>query len=100
MAFEIIVIGTSTGGLKALQAILSGLPAEFSLPVVIAQHRGKDLDSGLGEFLAECSRLPVNEPHGKEPTLGGDIFLAPPRYHLLFENCSFALLNAQLVCFA
>src|SRR5258706_7839100 len=100
MAFEIIVIGTSTGGLKALQAILSGLPAEFSLPVVIAQHRGKDLDSGLCEFLAECSRLPVNEPDDKEPLLGGHIYLAPRDYHLLIENRSFALSTAQSVRFA
>src|SRR5258705_3963917 len=100
MAFEIIVIGTSTGGLKALQAIRSGLAAEFSLPVVIAQHRGKDLDSGLCEFLAECSRLPVNEPDDKEPLLGGHIYLAPRDYHLLIENRSFALSTAQSVRFA
>jgi len=100
MAFEVVVVGTSTGGLKALQTLLSGLPAEFSLPVVIAQHRGKDLDSGLCEYLAECSRLPVNEPDDKEPLLGGHIYLAPRDYHLLIENRSFALSTAQSVRFA
>ena len=52
MAFEIVVVGASTGGLKALQVLLSGLPAEFSLPMVIVQHRGKDMETGLCEFLA------------------------------------------------
>ena len=100
MAFEIVVIGTSTGGLKALQTLLAGLPAEFSLPIVIAQHRGKDLESGLCEYLSECSQLPVIEPEDKEPLLAGRAYLAPRDYHLLIENRSFALSTAQSVRFA
>jgi len=98
--FDIVVIGTSTGGLKALQTLLSGLPAEFSLPIVIAQHRGKDLDSGLCEYLRECSSLPVVEPDDKESLLGGRAYLAPRDYHLLIENRSFALSTAESVRFA
>ena len=100
MAFEVVVVGTSTGGLKALQTLLSGLPAEFSLPIVIAQHRGKDLDSGLCEYLGECSQLPVIEPEDKEPLLAGRAYLAPRDYHLLIENRSFALSTAESVRFA
>ena len=100
MAFEIVVVGTSTGGLKALQTLLSGLPAEFSLPIVIVQHRGKDLESGLCEYLSECSRLPVSEPDDKEPLLAGHAYLAPRDYHLLIENRSFALSTALPVGFA
>ena len=98
--FDIVVIGTSTGGLKALQTLLSGLPAEFSLPIVIAQHRGKDLDTGLCEYLGVCSSLPVVEPDDKEPLLGGRAYLAPRDYHLLIENRSFALSTAESVRFA
>jgi two-component system chemotaxis response regulator CheB len=98
--FEIVVIGTSTGGLKALRTLLSGLPAEFPLPIVIAQHRGKDLESGLCEYLGESSSLPVVEPDDKEPLLGGRAYLAPRDYHLLIENRSFALSTAQSVRFA
>jgi len=98
--FDIVVIGTSTGGLKALQTLLPGLPAEFALPIVIAQHRSKDLESGLCEYLAECSQLPVNEPDDKEPLLAGRVYLAPRDYHLLIENRSFALSTAQSVRFA
>ncbi|HXV44145.1 MAG TPA: chemotaxis protein CheB, partial [Anaerolineae bacterium] len=42
MAFELVVIGTSLGGLHALETILRGLPREFPLPVVIVQHRSKE----------------------------------------------------------
>jgi two-component system chemotaxis response regulator CheB len=100
MAFEIVVVGTSTGGLKALQTLLSALPANFSLPIVIVQHRGNSPESGLCEYLAEDSKLPLIEPEDKEPLLEGHAYLAPRDYHLLLENRSFALSTAELVRFA
>jgi two-component system chemotaxis response regulator CheB len=100
MSFEIVVVGASTGGLKALQTLLSGLPGDFSLPIVIAQHRGNDSDSGLCEYLGKYSSLPVCEPDDKEPLLGGRVYLAPRDYHLLIENRSFALSTLPPVRFA
>jgi two-component system chemotaxis response regulator CheB len=91
MASEIVVVGTSTGGLKALQVLLAGLPREFSLPVAIVQHRSKDSESGLCEFLNQTSNLPVKEPEDKELLVPGNAYLAPRDYHLLIENGSFAL---------
>jgi two-component system chemotaxis response regulator CheB len=100
MAFEIVVVGTSTGGLRALQTLLSGLPTDFTLPIVIVQHRGKDLESGLCEYLGDCSSLPVSEPDDKESLLAGHAYLAPRDYHVLIENRSFALSTAQPERFA
>jgi two-component system chemotaxis response regulator CheB len=88
---EIVVVGASTGGLKALQVLLGGLPEEFSLPVVMVQHRGRDMEIGLCEFLGRSSRLPVTEPEDKEPLLPGHAYLAPRDYHLLIQSGSFAL---------
>lgn len=98
--FEIVVVGTSTGGLKALQTLLSDLPADFPLPIVIVQHRGRDSETGLCEFLRRESNLPVSEPEDKEPVLGGRAYLAPRDYHLLIENRSFALSTEPPVEFA
>jgi two-component system chemotaxis response regulator CheB len=100
MAFDIVVVGTSTGGLKALQVLLSGLPVGFPLPIVIVQHRGKDSDSGLCEFLSESSNMAVTEPEDKEPVRRGYAYLAPHDYHLLIENGSFALSTDSAVGFA
>jgi two-component system chemotaxis response regulator CheB len=91
MSFDIVVIGTSTGGLKALPTLLCGLPPSFPLPVVIVQHRGKVSDGGLCEFMAQFSNLPVSEPEDKEPLLPGHTYLAARDYHLLIQNRSFAL---------
>jgi two-component system chemotaxis response regulator CheB len=100
MSFEIVVVGASTGGLKALQTLLSGLPAEFSLPIVIVQHRRNDSESGLCEYLDRFSSLPVSEPDDKEPLLSGHVYLAPCDYHLLTEKHNFALSTLPPVCFA
>jgi two-component system chemotaxis response regulator CheB len=100
MSFEIVIVGASTGGLKALQTLLSDLPAEFSLPIVIAQHRKNDSDSGLCEYLGKCCSLPVSEPDDKEPLLSGHVYLAPRDYHLLVESRSFALSTIPPVRFA
>ena len=83
-----------------MQLLLSGLPTEFSLPLVIVQHRGKGAETGLCEFLACNSRLPVTEPEDKEKVLPGHAYLAPRDYHLLLESGSFALSTDAPVGFA
>ncbi|MDI6770016.1 MAG: chemotaxis protein CheB [Anaerolineales bacterium] len=86
MAYTLVVIGSSKGGLRALQTILRALPAAFSLPVVIAQHREKGADETLAALLQQHSLLPVYEAEDKTPLLPGHIYLAPPDYHLLIES--------------
>jgi two-component system chemotaxis response regulator CheB len=100
VAFEIIVIGASFGGLSALQVLLSGLPEMFALPIVIVQHRGRDAEPDLCAFLGARSRLPLSEPEDKEPIQTGHAYLAPCDYHLLVEDRSFALSTAPSVSFA
>jgi two-component system chemotaxis response regulator CheB len=98
--FELVVVGASSGGLKALQVLLSELSKRFQLPMVIVQHRGKDSDSGLCEYLARDCELPIREPDDKEPILGGHVYLAPHDYHLMIEKGSFALSTDPPVAFA
>jgi two-component system chemotaxis response regulator CheB len=88
---EIVVIGTSYGGLSALQILLPALSEDFPLPVVIVQHRRKDNDDGLCDFLRKRSHLPLGEPNDKEAIEPGRVYLAPRDYHLLIDQGSFAL---------
>ncbi|HZH91072.1 MAG TPA: chemotaxis protein CheB [Pyrinomonadaceae bacterium] len=99
MTFEIIVIGTSYGGLAALQTVLPALARDFPLPVVIVQHRGKDSDN-LCEFLRRHSALPLSEPNDKEAIAPGRVYLAPRDYHLLIERDGFALSTEAPVGYA
>jgi two-component system chemotaxis response regulator CheB len=85
MPFELVVIGTSVGGLQALIALLDGLPATFPLPLVVVQHRSADLKSGIREILQQHTGLKVVEAEDKEAIAGGRLYLAPADYHLLIE---------------
>jgi two-component system chemotaxis response regulator CheB len=100
MAFEIIVIGASYGGLSALQVILPEFSPDFPLPVVIVQHRRKDADDGLCAYLGKRSRLPLSEPNDKEAVEAGHVYLAPADYHLMIEKSIFALSTESPVGYA
>jgi two-component system chemotaxis response regulator CheB len=82
---DLIVIGTSLGGLNALTTLLAQLPADFAVPVAIAQHRGPLADGALAALLNERSRLVVVDAEDKMALEPGHAYLAPPDYHLLIE---------------
>jgi two-component system chemotaxis response regulator CheB len=100
VAFEIVVVGASYGGLAALQVLLPELAPEFPLPVVIVQHRKKDADDGLCEYLRKRCPLPFIEPEDKEKVEPGHVYLAPRDYHLLIEKSIFALSTESPVAYA
>jgi two-component system, chemotaxis family, protein-glutamate methylesterase/glutaminase len=88
---RIVVIGTSLGGLTALEALLPALPASFPAPIVIVQHRSKDSDGGMTTVLQRHSSLPICEVEDKMPIRAGHVYLAPPDYHLLIGPTEFVL---------
>lgn len=89
--YDIVVIGTSWGGLAALSQVVGGLPATFALPLVIVQHRSPDAPGFLAELLQTRTRLTVVEVDDKRPITAGHVFVAPPNYHLLFDGGFFSL---------
>ena len=99
-ACQLIVMGASLGGMAALDVILRGLPATLRVPVALVQHRRPGRDQGLVAALQQCTALQVVEPEDKEPMLPGRVYLAPADYHLLVEDCAFALSTAAPICFA
>ncbi|HEY0101071.1 MAG TPA: chemotaxis protein CheB [Pyrinomonadaceae bacterium] len=99
MTVELVVVGTSYGGLAALQILLPALARDFPLPIVVVQHRGKDSDN-LCEFLQKYCALPLSEPNDKEAIAPGRVYLAPRDYHLLIERDGFALSTEAPVGYA
>ena len=91
MAYGIVVVGASAGGTQGLTALLSGLPRDFPVPVVVVLHRGRDSADTLTESLQRSSVLRVKEAQDKEPLVPGSVYLAPPDYHLLVEKDHLAL---------
>lgn len=91
LPFKIVVVGTSLGGLHALQVLLPGLPKSFPLPVAIVQHRHRDSDDSLSVFLQQYCALPITEAEDKDALVPGRVYLAPPDYHLLVDVGHLAL---------
>jgi two-component system, chemotaxis family, protein-glutamate methylesterase/glutaminase len=91
VGYDIVVVGTSWGGLAALRTLVSGLPDGFQMAVTLVQHRHKDSDHLLRTLLQERSRLEVCEVEDKMPLEHGHIYVAPPDYHTLVEPGHFAL---------
>ena len=89
--YEIVVVGTSWGGLSALSAVVSGLPATFALPVVVVQHRSPDAVGLLAELLQARTGLRVVEVDDKHPIQPGHVYVAPANYHLLIDRGFFSL---------
>jgi len=85
MRYKVVLIGGSAGSFQVVTKILSKLPANFPIPVVLALHRLKHVRTGFVEALSIKSVLPVSEPIDKEPLKPGRIYLAPANYHLYIE---------------
>lgn len=85
MGYSVVGIGTSWGGLAAMTTLLGDLPADFSLPVVVVQHRGKDSDTLLSELLQDATDMRVCEAEDKDPLTPGTVHIAPANYHVLID---------------
>lgn len=89
---EAIVIGASAGGVHALLALLSGLPAGFRLPIVAVLHLPEDRDSLLVDIFRNRLQMAVREAADKESIAPGTLYFAGPGYHLSVEmDRSFSL---------
>lgn len=82
---NLLLIGGSAGSLAVLLDVLPRISLSASLAVVIIVHRKNTPDSLLSELLASRSGLRVKEIEDKEPLRGGEVYVAPPDYHVLFE---------------
>lgn len=96
----LVVVGTSLGGLAALEQLLAGLPSRFPWPVVIVQHRSRYSESTLADLLQRHTALRVREPVDKEELQPGHAYLAPADYHLLIDGRHLALSTEAPVLYA
>lgn len=83
---KLLLIGGSAGSLVVLLEVLPKVNIKASLAIVIVVHRKNTPDSLLSELLASRSGLTVKEIEDKEPLRGGEVYIAPADYHILFET--------------
>jgi two-component system, chemotaxis family, protein-glutamate methylesterase/glutaminase len=86
MVYEAIVIGVSAGGMNALKTIFSLLPAGFSIPIIIVQHISARSNNKWIHLLGYKGHIHVKEADEKESIVPGNVYVAPPNYHLMIEK--------------
>jgi PAS domain S-box-containing protein len=79
---QLVVVGSSAGGIEALSTLLSTLPTPFPAPIVIAQHLDPSRPSHLGEMLARRSPMPVITVHQHEQLQAGTVYVVPANHHI------------------
>jgi two-component system, chemotaxis family, protein-glutamate methylesterase/glutaminase len=83
---QVVVIGVSTGGPDALARLIPQLPADLSVPLLIAQHMPPIFTSMLAARLSTKSALPVRECKSGERLSPGYALIAPGDFHMVVQQ--------------
>lgn len=83
---DVVVVGVSTGGPNALQAVIPMLPSTLPVPVLIVQHMPPIFTKHLADRLNQLSELEVREAAGGESLEPGKVWLAPGDFHMTVQR--------------
>lgn len=83
---KLVCIGTSTGGPRALQTVLSRLPADIEAPILVVQHMPAGFTKSLAARLNSLSGIDVKEAEDGEKLQNGRAYIAPGGYHLKVKS--------------
>lgn len=82
---KIVAVGASTGGPVVLQTILSGLPKDFPVPLLIVQHMASGFVKGMVDWIGQSSGFPAHVASEGEYILPGHAYVAPDGAHMGVE---------------
>ena len=88
---DVIVAGASAGGVQAIVAMLSRLPADLPAFIGVVIHRGDHSQANWSRALGSKTQLRVVEPADGDPLTRGVVYIAPSDCHMRFENDHIAL---------
>jgi two-component system, chemotaxis family, protein-glutamate methylesterase/glutaminase len=80
--FDLVAIGTSTGGPVALKTVLTQLPAGLPVGVVVVQHMPPVFTKAFADRLDSCCKVRVKEAEDGDAILPGRVLLAPGNWHM------------------
>lgn len=78
---KLLVIAGCLGGVPSLYMLLSSLPANLPVPVIVVQHMPEIFTSVLADDLNKISRLNVAEAKNNDELIPGNVYITPGNYH-------------------
>lgn len=85
MTKDIIVIGTSAGGVEALRQLVGALPGDLQASIFVVLHTSSESPSLLADILNNFGKLPALTAHDGERIQKSRVYVTPPDRHLLLE---------------
>jgi two-component system chemotaxis response regulator CheB len=92
---KFVLIGSSTGGPPVLHTILKALPADYPLPILVAQHMSREFIDTFIEWLNEQCAVHVKKAVDGEKISAGFVYIAPANHHLTLQNNRIRLIKAE-----
>ncbi|MGP1394733.1 MAG: protein-glutamate methylesterase/protein-glutamine glutaminase [Inquilinaceae bacterium] len=83
---EIIAIGSSTGGPKALLDVMRLIGPGLRQPIIVTQHMPPTFTTILAEHISKQCGVPTSEGIDGEPLVGGRCYVAPGDFHMTVER--------------
>ncbi len=83
---DLVVIGSSAGGVEALSVLVSTLPSDFPAPVVLAQHLDPSRPSSLDAILKRRTTLPVEVVNTTSALEPGKIYVVPSNRNVTINS--------------
>jgi two-component system chemotaxis response regulator CheB len=100
IAFDVVALAASAGGLSALSRLLAALPAEFPAALVVVQHLDPRHRSLMADILNRRTSLKVKQAEEGDRLSSGTVYIAPPNRHLLVNpDGTLSLTQSELVHF-
>ena len=85
-ALNIVGIGASAGGLKAIQDLFDNMRSDTGFAFVIVQHLSPDYKSLMGELLAKHTAMPVHEAGENMEVMPDNVYLIPSKKTMRVKN--------------
>lgn len=92
---KLVLIGTSTGGPRALQEVVTKIPKTIDAPIVIVQHMPAGFTKSLANRLNQLSEITVKEAEHGDILQAGHAYIAPGGYHMKLQKTG-AVMSVKL----
>ncbi|MEG0448265.1 MAG: chemotaxis response regulator protein-glutamate methylesterase [Lysinibacillus sp.] len=83
---KVVLIGTSTGGPRALQEVITKIPSNIQAPILIVQHMPAGFTKSLANRLDQLSKIHVKEAEHGDILQNGTAYIAPGGYHMKLKK--------------
>ncbi len=93
LAFPVIGVGASAGGLEAIEGLFQAFPADAEIAIVLVTHSAPQQESLLADLLARYTRMTVSEVAGSTEISPRNVYVTPPGKNIAMQGTRLELVS-------